>query len=68
MARDLGLLVLLAGVVGCSSPGSGGSSIIDRGVCDALIACASELAPESRDEFIAVYGEGGSCWTGGPMQ
>lgn len=48
--------------------GGGGIQIIDRGVCDTLIECASSLAPEARDEYIATYGEGGMCWTGGPTQ
>lgn len=58
------LLLLL----GACKTDDGGSGIIDRGVCDTLIECASDLAPESRDEFIATYGEGGTCWQNGPAQ
>jgi hypothetical protein len=60
-----GLLVGLP--LGACKEGSG-SAFIDRGVCDTLIECASNLAPDARDEYIATYGEGGSCWTGGPNQ
>jgi hypothetical protein len=42
--------------------------LIDHGVCDALIACATELAPATHDEFVATYGANGSCWTTTPAQ
>jgi hypothetical protein len=66
-------LALFAALVGvglgaCNGGGGGGSQLIDRGVCDTLIECASSLAPETRDEYIAAYGEGGMCWMGGPNQ
>lgn len=64
-ARSLLAFVLL---FGCSKGGDegGGGGLIDRGSCDVLIECASDLAPESRDQFEAAYGQGGTCWTGGP--
>lgn len=63
-ARFLAFSLLL---VACQSGGSG-TPFIDRGVCDTLIACASELAPESHAQFVSNYGPAGTCWAGGPNQ
>ena len=59
--------LLLGGVLGACKTDDG-AGLVDRGSCDTLIACASDLAPDSRDEFVATYGEGGNCWDGGPSQ
>src|SRR5690606_13893766 len=65
-ASTVSFMLLLLGA--CKTGGDGGSTLVDRGVCDTLIECASELAPQSRDQFIAIYGEGGTCWQGAPSQ
>ena len=62
------LLGLLVGLPLGACKDGGGSPFIDRGVCDTLIECASSLAPAARDEYIAAYGQGGTCWMGGPTQ
>jgi len=40
----------------------GGTEILDRGVCDTLIECATQITPQARDEYVKFYGEGGTCW------
>jgi hypothetical protein len=57
---------VLAVLVGAACPSGGGSPLLDRGVCETLIECASSIAPEAEAQYEAVYGEGGSCWTNDP--
>ena len=52
----------LLGMVASCKDGGGGGGLIDRGACDLLIECASQIAPEARDEYEAVYGQFGTCW------
>ncbi|KIG13483.1 hypothetical protein DB30_07995 [Enhygromyxa salina] len=33
-----------------------------------MIDCATQLAPEVRDEYVAIFGVGGSCWGADPKQ
>jgi hypothetical protein len=65
--RRICLLGLGFALGACSGSQSGGG-LIDRGVCDVLIECASSLAPDARDEYVALYGEGGSCWGVDPQR
>jgi hypothetical protein len=68
-SRSLACSFLLLVPTSCNNGGGGGGvGLIDRGACDLLIDCASTLAPETRDELIATYGQGGACWQGGPQQ
>ncbi|NJK33045.1 MAG: hypothetical protein HC927_11900 [Deltaproteobacteria bacterium] len=57
MRTSRSLVLLIAGMSGiglgaCTNPDDG-PGVIDRGVCDTLIECAAELAPEARDEYEA---------------
>lgn len=70
-ARALG--VYLTGLIASSAlsfacSNDDGVGLLDRGLCDLLIDCATQLAPESRDSYLAAYGPAGTCWTGGPSQ
>jgi hypothetical protein len=67
-SRVLSCSFLLAAVASCNNDGGGGGGLIDRGACDLLIDCVSSLAPETRDQLIATYGQGGTCWQAGPQQ
>jgi hypothetical protein len=67
-SRSLACCFLLLATAACNNDGGGGGGLIDHGACDLLIECASTLAPEARDSFIATYGNGGTCWQGGPSQ
>lgn len=53
-------------IAGCADSPS--QQLVDHGACDALIDCAANLAPESRDEYEQAYGTVGTCWAGGPGQ
>jgi hypothetical protein len=65
--RALACSLLIAVSVSCNNGGGGGGGgLLDHGACDLLIECATELAPESRDEYIAAYGDTGTCWQSGP--
>lgn len=61
-SRAFACSFVLGMIASCNSGGGGGGGLIDRGACDLLIDCASMLAPEARDEYLAVYGPAGTCW------
>jgi hypothetical protein len=65
--RRRAYLLGLSFIAGACS-GDQGSGLIDRGVCDVLIDCATQLAPEVHDQYVAIFGAGGSCWGADPKQ
>lgn len=45
-----------------SDGGNGGGNGIDRGQCDAFIACTTDVAPETTANNLLAYGPDAACW------